>query len=217
MIGAILAAAFLQAATPQAEVVRYEELATLDGAHTAVRVSVVLAGRGASARLPLSWTTSEPARVDAPAGATARVERTAGGLGLSVLASPAADTTIVRVYFTLPGAGTEFEHRFVGPGGITVKQYALTPRLPPGAAPHSVSWSAPKAKGSSARSPLQMTRDSLARVVSLTVPALGEGDVVQLTVEMAPERRSPIALVAGVALAIAWLVGFRDLVRPGKK
>jgi hypothetical protein len=213
MMQFLLAVALLQAVTPQAVIVRYEELATLDGAHTAVHLRIVLAGRGAASEFPLRWTTSDAVRVMVSAGATASVLQSPGDLRLSIRAAPDVDTTDVRVDLTVPRAGGAFEHRFVAPSGMTVGRYVLAFRLPRNSVPHSISWSAPDVKGPASGSPLRVTHDTLARVVSLVLSDVGDGEIVRLSVEPASERRSPVALVIGVALAAIWLVAFRDLVR----
>ena len=208
----LLAAALLQAALPQAAIVRYEERATLDSASAAVQLSMVLTGRGATAEFPLRWTSAQAVRIAVSTGATAHILQSPGGLRLSIRTAPDADTTAVGVDLLVPRVGVAFEHRFVAPSGVPVAHYVLAFRLPRNSVPRSISWSAPEVKGSAPGSPLHVTHDTLSRIVSLVLSDVGDGEVVSLTVEPVSDRRSPLALVIGAALAAIWLLLFRDLV-----
>ncbi len=145
-----------------------------------------------------------------------------GGSHFLALAAPAGAAAAAEVAYTVDGyfrAGgrpgpfhtRKLEYRFVNVSFAALEQFAVDLVLPPGQVFHAIGRFAPEPEREGMVAPFAIVRRDGRLVGRIALGRLSLGDEVALECTLRPARRSRWLLAALAALALAWIVFFRDV------
>lgn len=112
-----------------------------------------------------------------------------------------------------PPRETTLSFRFLNGGQLPVADYDLKVLLPEGNMVHSVQEKTPKGKGL-AGAQVAYIRDDGRLGFTLAAENLKFGDAAGIKLTMVEERKSPVVLVILGLVAVAYMIVFRDIVKP---
>lgn len=117
---------------------------------------------------------------------------------------------------TLAAGNRLFRHAFVQTQEGILGHYRLEVLFPEGLMAQGIREALPKPKRTEVQPRVRLERLEGRQAAVLQMDAIKQGDDTALLLELTPERKSLGWLVAGAAMAVLYLVAFRDLVRPAK-
>jgi hypothetical protein len=107
-----------------------------------------------------------------------------------------------------------FRHTFVNTQELPISRYQLEVWLPKGQRIQRITEQTPKPKRTEALPRVRLTEfDGHHQGATLQISNLKQGDRTSMALDVVEEGRSFGWLIAGVAISLAYLVGFRDLVK----
>jgi hypothetical protein len=216
----------------QLRLVRYAETVRLgeDGS-AGIGIRFVLSGGTTGDTLLLPYAASawpESLRCSAPVDTLLPRKRNGHFQGLLVLKGTVAPGDTLAIDFTLRsyapfGIPSEadfgnyvIEYRVVHALADPIDRFVLTMILPPGFVVNNVRSTSPAQKANSPNSPYLLTMEEGRHSVVLTAAPVEQGDAVALGLEVKRRNNSPIFIGGLVVLAVAYLIGFRDLLIPSR-
>jgi hypothetical protein len=113
---------------------------------------------------------------------------------------------------TLASGNRLFRHAFVQTQAAAVGSYRCAFLFPEGMMAQSVREALPKPRKTEVAPRVRLERIEGRQAAVLRMDNLQQGDDAAMTLELTPERKSPGWLLAGTALSLVYLIGFRDLV-----
>lgn len=215
------------------ELTRYNETVVLhrDGS-AAVRLSLVLAGQAEPTILiPVRYAAL--LNVQAPGIAPAAVRQVEnkgnyfvaldfGGSGARPEAPMAIEVSFqVKNYFASNGqsgpfGNRELGYRFVNVTFARIEKFSAELILPAGYVFNAISDFSPKPKKSGMASPFTISRRDGRDAIRLAVEDVKLGDEIALNGTFKSGKKSKLLLWVLIALAVAYLVFFRDILKNGK-
>lgn len=129
-------------------------------------------------------------------------------------------TAVLPGWYDASGSRRQFGvHRFalawVNTSRFVLREFSLALELRPGLLVDAVGATTPAFNPSrSAAPPYAVGRVGDRGTFTLAVAGLAPADRTAFTVDARPARRGPVPLLAGVALAVLYLVFFRDVLKP---
>lgn len=202
-----------------------------DGAGRATSALVVTGEPSETVVIPLShgaWTNFRPAevpdglRLEAPQdkATTIRVtlpSATSGPFRLSfafdvprVFSRP--EDPAAGGKLTMPRDSRTLRYAFVNSQVTVIKDFRVLVVLPEGARFQAIREQLPKQTRTEAEPRVRLGGEDGRQSALLRLSNLGQGDDTSMALEVVPNRRSLLWLVAGVVLSILYLFKFRDLV-----
>lgn len=185
--------------------------------------------------IPLGFAGLQDLKLEeAPAGSQLRVGPSNGQLRLHLRlpegVPPACSVTfsfrLPKVFLdtdpqpgekpTLAAGNRLFRHTFVQTLEGTVGAYRMEFLFPDGLVAQGVKEALPRPKRSEVQPRVRLGRSDGRQSALLQLEGMKQGDDTSLLLELTPERKSPAWLIVGLVLAVLYLYGFRDLVRPRK-
>lgn len=116
----------------------------------------------------------------------------------------------------LPEGSALLTHAFVNTQPLPIGVYRLNVMLPEGQRVQLIREQLPKPKRSDVVPRVRLDADDGRQGAQLQISELKQGDRTSMVLEIVDEKRSIGWLVVGLLLAIGYLLGFSDLVRPKK-
>jgi hypothetical protein len=113
---------------------------------------------------------------------------------------------------TLPRESRSFRYAFVNAQATPILDFGMLVILPPGTRFQAIREQLPKRTKSEAEPRVRLGGEGGLQTALLRLANLHQGDDTSMQLEVVPNRRSPLWLVAGFALSVLYLVQFRDLV-----
>jgi len=224
-----LACLVVPSLAPAAEIARYDARVRI-AADGLARVTLVLdLGRvtPGTVLIPIGYRATTNLRVISPIGVTAAGD---GSLIRLTVPPDAPESVRVTVAFdvaqaleltdpapgeraTLPPGMRHLRPAFMNSQPGAIGRFEFRVMFPDGLRAHALRDALPKLRKGEAgpRARLEVIDGQPGAV--LFVDRIGQGEAASMFVELVPVSRSLGWLLAGLALAIAYLVGFRDLVR----
>ncbi len=130
-----------------------------------------------------------------------------------VLAEPKAKAQGKR---SLPEGSLLLDHAFVNTQPVAIASYRVQVLLPGATRVQEIREQSPKTKRTEIEPRVALNASDGRQGAVLQLADVRQGDRASMTLEVVPDRRGPMWLLVGLALAIAYLIGFRDLVsKPG--
>jgi hypothetical protein len=228
----LCSAAVTEAGAGQLHLVRYAETVRLEADGSAgIGIRFILSGGATGDTLLLPYAASawpESLRCSAPVDTLLPRKRNGHFQGLLVLKGTVAPGETLAIDLTLHSYapfGTESEadfgnyaidYRVVHALADPIDQFVLTMILPPEFVVNNVLSTSPAQRANSPNSPYLLTMDGARHSVVLTAAPVAQGDVISLGLEVKRRSASPIFIGGLVVLAVAYLIGFRDLVIPSR-
>lgn len=111
-----------------------------------------------------------------------------------------------------PKSDRIFKHGFTNSQDLAIGVYRLEFVFPEGFVAQAIREQLPKPTKGEVSPRVTLSKLDGRQAAVLQLKGLQQGDDTSMTVELAPARRSLLWLVAGLVLAVLYLIGFRDLV-----
>ena len=127
----------------------------------------------------------------------------------NVLSEPKAKAQGRR---SLPEGSVLLDHAFVNTQPVTIGSYRVQMLLPDATRVQEVREQLPKPKRTEIEPRVALNAVDGRQGALLQLADVRQGDRASMSLEVVPDRRSPMWLAVGLGLAIAYLIGFRDLV-----
>jgi hypothetical protein len=118
---------------------------------------------------------------------------------------------------TFPEGTRLFRHGFVNTQPTPIAQYRVEVRLPQQTMVQKIREQLPRPKRKEFVPRVELDRFDGQQGALLQLTGLKQGDRTSMELEIVSDRRSYLWLVAGLALAVAYLFAFRDVVKPGSR
>ncbi len=229
---AIFAAILLIAgAAAAAEISDYEVFLKVVDARSATgtaRISVADAAAG-EMTIPLGFEATNVRATAAPAGTTLRVEPLGRQTRLHITFPSAAPAVPIELSFAaagvlylpeppagqqhvLPRGAWMLGHVLVATEPVTIRHYRCDVIFPQTLRAHAVRAALPKTGKKEAEPRVALASIDGAPGVRLRTGRLVQGDTAAMQVELVPQSHSPLWIVSGVLLSIAYLIRFRSVV-----
>ena len=197
-----------------------------DGSARVERTVAANASAGAEVAIPIGVETLEEVTLAGCAPATATVSVRGGvrhlllegGEGCSLNAPFTVKSTVASFYDWVAAKPEGFGnrvigYRFVNTQPAVIKEYECEVVLPRGFVVSAVEESIPAPSEKNPVPPFQVVRDGERNGVRLRARDLAMGDEGMIRFRFKSGDKPVLLLAGGLAVAVAYLVGFRDLVR----
>lgn len=116
---------------------------------------------------------------------------------------------------TMPRESRILRYAFVNSQETPIKDFRMLVALPEGTRFQAIREQLPKQTKSEAEPRVRLGGEAGRQNALLRLANLGQGDDTSMQLEVVPNPRSPLWLVAGLILSVLYLIKFRDLVSTG--
>lgn len=113
---------------------------------------------------------------------------------------------------SLPAGSLLLDHAFVNTQPLTIGSYRVQVVLPDGARFQEIREQSPKTKRTEVEPRVRLNAVDGRQGALLQLGEVRQGDRAAMSLEVVPDQRGFMWLLVGLALSIAYLIGFRDLV-----
>lgn len=193
---------------------------------TEVTAVLRLTDAAGTLRIPAGFSdVSEVRLIDGPAGTLVAAEPAGTQTTIRIVLPESAPTAVTlslafRAGVVLkeragtPGAPRLLRHALLNSQPDPIDIYTVRVALPSGSRAHAVREALPARRPADSQPRVALSAADGTNELVLRVAPLAQGETASMQVETASTSRSPIWMIAGAALALLYLVRFRDLVAP---
>ena len=126
----------------------------------------------------------------------------------------AAEVPALGEKATMPASSWLVRHAFVNTKDSVIRDYSVEAYLPSGYRFQSIKEQLPRLRKTEVEPRVLLGRKEGRQTAVLHNTGLKQGDGASMLLEGVPTRRSPLWMLAGLAIAFLYLFLFRDMVRP---